>query len=164
MDNGPVIGAVNAHYSKIFKVLQIETEIEYQAYVSQNIPRNIRTDHKRLKRGRTQLSQWYTEVYTLSVIWYGSMDKYEDIGRFFSNCSEYLQYPLRCNRNIPYRNPQSLSGKDEQPPMTLDEQTGLARSEYETLIENADPSAALQSDQTFPETEPPAAIRTHLHR
>lgn len=122
------------------------------------------TSRNRVKQGRRQTSRLRIRPFTLSVIWYGPMDKFDDIGEFFLQCSEYLQSPLHCDRNVPYRNPQSLSGRDENPSMTFDLREKLTFSEFETLAQGVDLSANLQTGITFPETEPPAAIRTPLYR
>ena len=100
----------------------------------------------------------------MSLVLYGTMDAFEDVGEFFSQCSEYLQAPLHCDRNVPYRNPQSLSGREENPPMTFELQLELSTSEIETLTQRADPSSVLETAFLYPESDPPAAVRTPLYR
>ncbi len=159
-----MIGAVDSRYSRIFKVFQGEDSIESQAFVIPLTLEEHGTSRDRVRQGRKQTSRLQIRPLTLSVIWYGPMDKFEDIGEFFLQCSEYLQAPSHCDRNVPYRNPQSLSGRDENPAMTFDLREKLTFSEFETLTQGADLSASLQTGNTYPETEPPAAIRTPLHR
>lgn len=92
------------------------------------------------------------------------MDMFEIIGNFLSRCSEFLQSPLRCDRNVPYRNPQSLAGRDENPSMTFQLREIRPTSMIETIAQAADPSAALETGDTFPETEAPAAVKSTLYR
>lgn len=148
-DGGLVLGSIDSHCTKIFRVLQIEEAIEYQAYVVVSPLQGAEIGLNRNKYGRRQTSQLQVKTCTLCVIWYGPMDRFEDIGSFFSKCAEYLQSPLRCDRNVPYRNPQSLSGRDGNPPMTHQLQAELSHSEFETLMQGADPSAALRLKALF---------------
>lgn len=48
--------------------------------------------------------------------------------------------------------------------MTFDLQNNFTIEDFETLAQAADPSAALQREDSLPETEPPAAIRSLLYR
>ena len=101
---------------------------------------------------------------TLSVVIYGSMAVFEALGEFLSECSDHLQPPLNCNWDVPYRNPQSLSGKDDNPPTTFQLESQRLSSHIEELGFCADPSASLESQDSLPETEAPAPIRTKLYR
>ena len=122
---------------------------------------------------------------TLSVNIYGPMVVFETLGEFLSACSENLQPPLNCNWDLPYRNPQSLSGRDDNPPTTFQlesqrfsshieelgshiEELGSHIKELGSHIEElgfcADPSASLESQDSLPETEAPEPIRTTLYR
>lgn len=92
------------------------------------------------------------------------MEIFEAIGEFFEQCSEFLQSPLRCDRNVPYRNPQSLSGKDPNAPMTLPLEAELCHSQIETMVQGADPSAALETEDTLRETQAPPPIKTCLYK
>ena len=106
----------------------------------------------------------HAKKFTLTAILYGTMNEFEDIGNFFSHCSEYLQAPLHCDRNVPYRNPQSLSGRDDNPQMTYDFHSRLSMTEIETLVQAADPSSVLETKSIFPETQAPAAVCTPLYK
>lgn len=92
------------------------------------------------------------------------MDMFESVGDFLSRCSEFLQSPLRCDRNVPYRNPQSLAGRDENPIMTYQFREVGPSSTIESVAQDADPSVALENEDSFPETEAPAAVKTSLYR
>ena len=89
---------------------------------------------------------------------------FETIGDFLSQCSEYLQPPMRCNRNVRYCNPQSLVGRDEEHQMTFELHGHLSLSEIETVAGGADPSAVLETEDSNPETEASAAVKSSLYR
>ncbi len=89
---------------------------------------------------------------------------FELVGDFLSRSSEFLQSPLRCDRNVPYRNPQSLAGRDENPTMTYQLREACPNPMVETIVQDADPSAALENNKTFAETEAPAAVKSSLYR
>lgn len=89
---------------------------------------------------------------------------FETIGDFLSQSSEYLQPPVRCNRNVRYCNPQSLMGRDEDQQMTLELHGHLSLSEVETVAGGADPSAVLETEDSNPEAEASAAVKSFLYR
>lgn len=156
-----ILGHLDSRYSEILRVLQVQPMIELQAYVFQ-----VRAEgkHGRVKKLRNPPKRIRAADVTLSVVVYGHMELFEALGDFLLRCSEYLQSPLRCNRNVPYRNPQSLSGKDENPPMTYELPSQLPPTQVEKLAQNADPSAVLETEDTLPETEAPAVVQTSLYR
>lgn len=160
---GPIVGELDSRYSKIIQVLQNEEGVESEAYLTSMLPKSSSTCHGPLRYGNKKAVRT-NRSYTLLVIFYGSISKLEDVGNFFSQCSEYLQPPSKGERNVPYRNPQSLSGRDPNPPMTFELQDNISLSQVETLAQGVDPSAALEADGCLPETEPPSFIRTPLYR
>ena len=89
---------------------------------------------------------------------------FEMIGDFLSKCSEYLQPPMRCNRNVRYCNPQSLLGRDEEQKMTFELHSHLSLSKVETMAQSADPSAALETEDSNSEIEASAAVKSSLYR
>ena len=157
---GLTLGTLNAYYSKMLLVLRGNQEIELQSYV--NIPRN--PEHGRFKGHHRETTRKSPDYATLAVIIYGHTKLLDVVGDFLFQCSEYLQLPLHCDRNVPYRNPQSFSGRDENPRMTYQLQAEPSILQIETLAQAEDCSDSLESDCIFPEAEPPAAIRTTLYR
>ena len=91
------------------------------------------------------------------------MDMFESIGDFLIQCSEYLQPPLGCDRNVPYCNPQNLSEGDKDPQMTFQLQGNVSPSDVQAMVRGPDPSAALESEDLNPETEAPAAVKSSLY-
>lgn len=157
-----MVGTINPHYTKILRVLRDSDNIQLQAYLVPSSPQNV--GNSRSKPRSQKVLQVPTKQLTLSVILYGSMDMYEMVGDFLSRCSEFLQSPLRCDRNVPYRNPQSLAGRDQNPIMTSQLQEVCPKSIVESIAQNADPSAALENEDNFPETEAPPAVKSFLYR
>ena len=160
--HGAIVGRINPYYSKLIRVLREGDTVQAQAYLAVLPPQ--RGDHSRPKPRSKQRKQSAIEHATLSVILYGSMEIFEAVGNFLSGRSEFLQLPLHCDRDVPYRNPQSLTGRDENPITTF--QLPGIRSAFatETIAQTTDPSAALENESTFPETEAPAAVKTMLYR
>ncbi len=159
---GNVVGKLEPRYSRILQVLQDEKDVRLQTYIvtplsqepSKN-PAKKSFNNPRLSRGRPL---------SLSVVLYGPMELFEATGEFFEQCSEFLQSPLHCDRNVPYRNPQSLSGKDPNPPMTFQLQAELCLSQIETIVQGPDPSSALETEDKSQETQAPSPIKTPLYK
>lgn len=161
LDTGLVFGKLDPHYSQVLGVLRGQPAIEMQTYVVHSVSLN-RSQGRAKKPSRTRtVSQ--TKCVTLSVVLYGTMDVFEAVGEFLLQCSGFLQYPLRCDRNVPYCNPQSLSGTDEDPPMTFQFLSELPYTRVETTTQGADPSAPLETEDSLLESETPAAIQTPLY-
>lgn len=146
-------------YSKILQVLVDDSDIALQAFVERLPLEDQQKGKSKQKRGQSPNC-----AISLSVIIYGSQVLSESIGSFFNKCSVYLQRPCRCDRNVPYRNPQSLSGQDEDAPLTMELEDHSSSSEIATVTESADLAAAIETADSFPETEAPVCIRTSLHR
>ena len=144
----------------MIRVLQAESKIDLQAYVTPAKAQGNSAHRQGPKSGQKKRNK----AFAMSLVLYGTMDTFEDVGDFFSQCSEYLQAPLHCDRNVPYRNPQSLSGREENPPMTFELQLELSSSDIETLTQKVDPSSVLETALLCPESDPPAAVRTPLYR
>jgi len=119
--------------------------------------------HARSKKAANQAVLSHTAI-SLSVIIYGTKETFEAVADFLSQCSNYLQAPFHCDRDVHYRNPQSLSGRDKNPPTTFQLQETLSASKIETMDKGADPSAALETEDCLPETVPPTVVKTSLYR
>lgn len=159
-----MIGRLDARCSKILQVLKDEQDLVLQLFLvtaSSQARRRRRARMQDQAPGKAQPKDCST---TLSVNLYGSMVVFETLGEFLSACSENLQPPLNCNWDLPYRNPQSLSGRDDNPPTTFQLESQRLSSHIEELGFCSDPSASLESQNSLPETEAPAPIRTKLYR
>ena len=96
----------------------------------------------------------------LFVILYGNMDSFESIGDFFQKCTIFLQDPLHCTRNVPYRNPHLLSGLDDEVRFTIGN-AGRGCVDVENIKEQQDPFAEFETvGSGVVETEGPQALKT----
>ncbi|KAL8919004.1 MAG: hypothetical protein Q9172_005181 [Xanthocarpia lactea] len=145
--------------SKVVRVLANDPDIVLQAFIE-------RLPSKEQPRARSKQKSTQSTSYSLSlsVILYGSPLLSERLGDFLNQSSIFMQRPLHADRNVPYRNPQSLSGQDEDAPFTMDLKDHTSSSELEVLIQSADLAVALETNATLPETEAPACIQTVLYR
>lgn len=159
---GTVIGELNPHYSKLIRVLQDGESVEMQALF---VPSSSRNAIQVQLRARGQKAEKLrAKSATLSLILYGSMEMFESIGDFLSQCSEYLQPPLHCDRNVPYHNPQSLTRSEKETQMTFELQKDLSSSQVAAMARIVDPSDVLETEDVNPETEAPAAVKSSLYR
>lgn len=157
-----MVGELNPHYSKLIRVLQDGESIELQAlFVPSHSRRAVPVQPvvRGQKAGKLQ-----PRLATLSLILYGSMEIFESIGDFLFQCSEYLQPPLHCDRDVPYHNPQSLTRSEKETQMTFELRRDLSSSQVETMARTVDPSDALETEDLNPETEAPAAVKSSLYR
>ena len=159
---GHIVGRLEPRHSKILQVLRNDEDVELQAYV---VPTHSQEQSRDLvKKSLKELTPSRTRPVSLSVILYGPMQLFDEIGEFLERCSEFLQAPLHCDRNLPYRNPQSLSGKDPNPPMTFQLEADLCPSQIETMVQGPDPSSALETEDSLQETQAPSPVRTSLYK
>jgi len=111
-----------------------------------------------IKEGRNQ-----QRAAALTIIVYGPLGLFDDVGDFFQTCNMYLQDPVGCDRNVRYCNPHRLSGLDVEAPMTLD----LDSAHHMHISEisgNIDLLEGLNAHIDLPETESPPALVTSLLR
>ncbi|ORY10880.1 hypothetical protein BCR34DRAFT_653973 [Clohesyomyces aquaticus] len=97
----------------------------------------------------------------LSVIVYGPLVLMEDLGQFFQNNNWYLQDPMGCDRNVPYRNPHLLSGFDDVVQCTFDLKTVIIESEE--IERRTDLLDGLQTIELLPEADDPPSLKTRLY-
>ena len=162
LTTGTVIGRLDARYSKILRVLKDERSLVLQPYLVTVLSQTRKRRRAQIPDPDTVQPKDYAA--TLSVVIYGSMVVFDALGDFLSECFENLQSPLNCNWDVPYRNPQSLSGRDDNPPTTFQLESQRLSSHIEESGFCADPSASLESQDSLPETEAPSPIRTKLYR
>ncbi|KAF2458817.1 SNF2 family N-terminal domain-containing protein [Lineolata rhizophorae] len=110
---------------------------------------------------RTDGSKFFSRT-TLFVIIYGPMEIFDDVGEYCRQHDAYLQDPIGCDRDVPYRNPHRLDGLDENASTTyqLIAQKGVKE---EVVREQVDILAGLEFDEDLPEAEAPAALWTQLY-
>ncbi|OQV09948.1 SNF2 family domain-containing protein [Cladophialophora immunda] len=107
---------------------------------------------------RTRKKPAQTKEYELLVNVFGNENFGEEFGVFFDKLAIYLQDPVICHRNVPYRNPQLLS-QDDDLVMT---RSLRPRTNIETFSAPADVFDTLLHTDGLPEAECPAMLRTRL--
>lgn len=102
-----VFGCLDPKSVKIISVLRKELELQVFAggisTAASDASRECTNTSGRSRQPRL------TPSLGLSVIIYGPSNLAENVRLFASRCNVYLQRPLHCDRNVPYKNPQSLS-------------------------------------------------------
>lgn len=98
----------------------------------------------------------------LSAIIYGPLEIFDDIGEYFSDNDLFLQDPWNCYRNVRYRNPQRLSGLDQDAPLTFDHFGPNARCG--TVSSPIDMLQGFESKQDISEAKVPKALQTRLYK
>lgn len=98
---------------------------------------------------------------SVSVIIYGSVETFDDVGIFFQECGLYLQDPIGCDRNVPYCNPHRLSVPKDQVQLTFDLMQSRSDSSMRQ-IHKADSLDGLTIPRELPGLETPHLLRTKL--
>lgn len=119
---------------------------------------------KALGGGKNRKGTVQEPQHPLCAIIYGPFRLFDCVGAFVSQCELYLQDPVHCNRNVPYRNPHLLSGLDEEPPMTISFNETRVPVDVEEMSSRPDLCTLLRSEDPLPETEAPPALCTMLYR
>ena len=148
--------------NNFLQVLQDEKDMELQAYLAPALSQKPPKDQA--KKSSKELTRSGFRPVSLSVVLYGPMEIFEASGEFFERCSEFLQSPLHCDRNVPYKNPQSPSVEDRNAPMTFQLEAELFLSQIETMMQDPDPSAALETEDALRETQAPPPIKASLYK
>ena len=152
------VGAVEENTLSMLSALLTEPDLHLQLSCTTTPDLSIQCNTGK----NTKRTKHSSKVSTyLSVIVYGPMELFDDIGRFFSEYQLYLQDPYGCDRNVRYRNPHRISGRDPVAPMTF-ELRSLAFS-HEEAVSPCDILAGFESDEILPESESPPALKTVLY-
>ena len=85
---------------------------------------------------------------------------FEPIGTFCERVDIYLQDPVYCNRDVPYRNPHVLAEEDG----IITTGSLSLTQEVENFTSPGDIFDQLLTTDTLPEARTPQVIRTTLHR
>ncbi|KAF4631765.1 hypothetical protein G7Y89_g6362 [Cudoniella acicularis] len=103
------------------------------------------------------------KVCSLSIILYGPMDFFDDVGEYVEQHGIYLQDPKGCDRNVLYCNPHSLSlSNGESYPLTFDLDQQQTSVQMEGLPQENDLLEVLNTSEPLCETPQPTAIKTQL--
>ena len=146
-----VEGVVGPREAQVLRTLSQDGQLDMQIFLSPS--------DNGIKEGRNQQS-----AAALTIIVYGPLDLFDDVGDFFQTCNMYLQDPVGCDRNVRYCNPHRLSGLDVEAPMTLDLDSAHQHMHISEISGNIDLLEGLNAPIDLPETESPPALVTSLLR
>ena len=122
------------------------------------------TPSKSIAKDKSQRSIVSTRNCSLSIIIYGPIELFEDIGSFFQDYDIFLQDPVGCERNVQYCNPHRLPSLDA----TLTKFTSDFAKQSTRVIEMDDVDShpelldILNSQEELAETSQPPSLRTTL--
>jgi hypothetical protein len=145
------VGSLDTKSAEVMKVLSEDSVIETQVFVSSpTAPVSGKQNSANCRK-----------TSSASVIVYGPIDLFEDIGSFFQECGLYLQDPVGCDRNVQYCNPHRLSAPDAQMQSTFD--LGLIPGDVSVKqLQDIDSLDQLISSKDLPEMDTPHLLRTQL--
>lgn len=145
-----VEGVVGPREAQVLCALSQDSQLDMQIFLSPS--------DSGIKEGRNQRAA------ALTIIVYGPLDLFDDVGDFFQTCNMYLQDPVGCDRNVRYCNPHRLSGLDVEAPMTLDLDSAHRHMHISEISGNIDLLEGLNAPIDLPESESPPALVTSLLR
>ena len=153
-------GDVDFDFAHLTQALFDEKALELEAKAT-TIEHSPKATGKRQAARITKFSR----PCSLSIIIYGPMDLFEEVGSFLEERDIFLQDPVGCKRNVPYCNPHRLPLDGAPPKMTADlEKPSLLSVVAEDIDTRPELLDTLNSQQDLAETEQPRSIRTSLAR
>ena len=144
----------------------LQTELSLQLVVDQSVRHRTQVlsevpkVSKRVARGQTKFC---VELY---IVLYGPPSVFENVGIFTAKCNLFLQHPRYCDRNVPYRNPQCLSRREDEIMFTYDMTCGLPTNDVLThsLANPIDLFADITEQEGLEEADSPLDLRTQLYK
>lgn len=106
-----MLGIIDQKGCKILDVLGREISVQLFADTVTPVTRESVANNRRADRRSTRPD--LQAPLKLCAVLYGPAALGESVGMFTAECKLYLQHPRHCDRNVPYRNPQCLSKKDD---------------------------------------------------
>ena len=155
------VAKLSQNTSKILKTMQEHAKVIYEFYIRSSITENrsMITQTKRIKKvPGPQKSQ------KLLVIIYGPFDLAERVGEWLSSLHMFLQEPELCEKDVPYKNPHSLTFDDDERITTFHLAQNKSAARTMEVQKNVDLFADLYNDYPFEEAQQPPAISTSLHK
>jgi SWI/SNF-related matrix-associated actin-dependent regulator of chromatin subfamily A3 len=158
-DSGLPLGNIQQEVAGVLRLLSSEHGVELKLSC---FPRTSSFPLRSVSHGHDVASA----AESLSVIIYGPMTVYDEIGEFLQEIGMYLQDPQGCDRDVRYRNPHRLSGLDEDAPMTselrkLQPQEKRAEELFQSPI---DVFSDFETHTLLSETISPDCLATELYR
>ena len=148
------VGVLDRYMADILHKLAEQPGIVLQQRVGGE--QQIQTRHvcKRTKTKRPTL--------TLSVIVYGPFEYLDAVGDFLENCELHLHDPVGCDRNVRYRNPQSLWALQEDDVRMTQDIAWEVPQEFGSFRNPSDLLADLEYKDFLPEAAQPFGLRALL--
>ncbi len=156
-NTGQQYGMLPVHISNVMTLLSESIGATFQVILQAGKP-SAGTNLTELRKPPT------SEAFQVSVIVYGPSHEAVEVGEWLDKCNLFLQEPERCDRNVPYRNPQSLSFDDQEIIMTFEIENMRTREDAAEDCHSLHVLADLGNDDLLEEAEQPAIIATPLHR
>jgi len=158
-DFGLPLGNIQQDVAGVLRLLSSERGVELQLSC---FPKTSSFPLRSVSRGHDATHA----AESLSVIIYGPMTVYDEIGEFLQDVGMYLQDPQDCDRKVRYRNPHRLSGLDEDAPMTseLRKLQPQEKSAEELLQSPIDVFSDFETLTLLSETISPDCLATELYR
>jgi len=103
-------------------------------------------------------------TFSISVNVYGPRSSASSVGVFLQKCGLYLQIPDRCEFNVPYINPQSLTSMEEKTVMTSVFDSRITDTPRHEESDDCGLFDELGNEEQFEEELQPALVKTLLHR
>jgi hypothetical protein len=100
----------------------------------------------------------------LKIIIYGPSEMFNTLGSWLSDRRLFLQDPLNCEMDVPYKNPHLLCEDEDDTVMTFELSQRLNLMSIERIDVRPDLFELLNEDRHLPQTEAPKAISTPLYR
>ncbi|CAI6332927.1 unnamed protein product [Periconia digitata] len=150
----PGQGELDRRHVTALSVLSKERGIVLETFLS--VKASAPDVSKNLKRKRVGHA-------SLSVVIYGPMRLYEDVGRFCQACDYFLQDPINASRNVLYRNSHRISGMDQIAPKTFELRPSSVVKNIETQPEMEtfdDFLSQLNAKSNVPEADDPPCLKT----
>ena len=143
--DGSLVGTLGEKDTIVFSSIAREPEMEIQPILQKNTN---------------------SSSASLSVIIYGPLEAFNEIGAYLTAQRRFLQQPQDCSRNVEYRNPHLLSGLDENVPLTLElcQKQVVEEKTLSVLPSKIDVLNGLESHQLIAEAETPKLLKTPLYR
>ena len=105
-------------------------------------------------------------ILQLFAILYGPSNLFDAVGTFAAKCHLYLQHPLYCDQNVPYRNPHCLSPEGGLVVFTFDLRSAHGTFSYPGLDISANPIdlfADIAEQDALCEANAPQNLSTELY-
>ena len=156
-----VFGSLGTKSRKILGVLQQDLEIHLYAEDFATATNIASHTQKNSRKAGNEKSD--TKI-SLSAVLYGPVSLFDDVGNFAATCGFYLQHPIYCDLDVPYRNPHCLRpvGGDVSTFEML-RMLDVQSVSPDTYSNPIDMFAELDDHNALSETSPPDSISRQLY-